>query len=291
MFYSCQWGQWSPGPASLVPSVLTLHRHTGPGARSHGLLTPHLARVGIHSSGIFWDPPPTPCDSLKKPTVITHHNYHTHLHCGVARMEIPPPCLSEQRAEALSEDQYLAGNLNVLNFFHMSLQDSLLCCWGATWQTQLGSGALQKGSRSVLSHCQRLMLKIPLVGLPVINTILVENVPGSHERGWCSKAFLLCKNNGLEAHTSLSGVLPLEPDWQDWVSSLGNVLVHRPDGQWEAKSETPLLSTGGQQNTSEAGSQEKWDLPWWQYWLAYRVPTRLWSPEPFSPFLTCHSGH
>lgn len=56
--------------------------------------------------------------------VITHHNYHTHLHCGVARMEIPPPCLSEQRAEALSEDQYLAGNLNVLNFFHMSLQDS-----------------------------------------------------------------------------------------------------------------------------------------------------------------------
>lgn len=78
--------------------------------------------------------------------------------------------------------------------------------------TDSGSGALQKGSRSVLSRCQRLMLKIPLVGLPVINTILVENVPGSHERGWCSKAFLLCRNNGMEAHTSLSGVPPLEPD-------------------------------------------------------------------------------
>lgn len=45
--------------------------------------------------------------------VITHHNYHVYLHCGMAGIKIPPLCLSEQRAENLSEDQHLAGNLKV----------------------------------------------------------------------------------------------------------------------------------------------------------------------------------
>lgn len=58
--------------------------------------------------------------------VITHHNYHVYLQCGMARIKIPPLCLSEQRTENLSEAQPLAGNLKVLNFFHMRTQDSLL---------------------------------------------------------------------------------------------------------------------------------------------------------------------
>lgn len=57
--------------------------------------------------------------------VITHHNYHVYLHCGMAGIKIPPLCLSEQRAENLSEDRHLAGNLKVLNFFHMTARDSL----------------------------------------------------------------------------------------------------------------------------------------------------------------------
>lgn len=164
---------------------------------------------GQSQNTFFWDLLRPPCGSLKNPTVITHHNYHTHLHCGVARIKIPPSCLSEQRAEALSEDCYLAGNFNVLNFFHMSIRDPLLFDWKAAWQARLGCGALQKRILSVLSLCQRLMLNILLIDLPIINIILVENVPGSHERGWCSKAFLLCRNNDMETRTSLSGT----PRW------------------------------------------------------------------------------
>lgn len=198
--------EWIPVPLRLVSTVFTSWRYMGPGTGCHSqLLIPCVARVRTHFSGIFWDL----LVAASRNTVITHNNYHTHLHCGVARIKIPPSCLSEQRAETLSEDRYLAGNLNVLNFFHMSIQDPLLFYWKAAWQAQLDCGALQKRILSVLSLCQRLMLKILLIDLPIINIILVENVPGSHERGWCSKAFLLCRDNDMETRTFLSGT----PHW------------------------------------------------------------------------------
>lgn len=213
--------------ADVPPLPVRTAKPCAPQPHAHRAHTPPIHRAwdtvpqstahsshGQSQNTFFWDLLRPPCVSLKKPTVITHHNYHTHLHCGVARIKIPPPCLSEQRAGALSEDQYLAGNLNVLNFFHMSLQDSLLFYWKAIWQTQLGSGALQKRSYSVLSLCQRLMLKILLIDLPIIN-ILMENVPGSQERGWCSKAFLLCRNNGMEVRTS--------PSTGAWLTGVGRL--------------------------------------------------------------------
>lgn len=173
--------QWIPVLPSLVSTGHTFCRYMGPSWDRVPQSTAHSSR-GQSQKTFFWDLLRPPCGSLKNPTVITHHNYHTHLHCGVARIKIPPSCLSEQRAETLSEDCYLAGNLNVLNFFHMSIRDPLLFYWKAAWQAQLGCGALQKRILSVLSLCQRLMLKILLIDLPIINIILVENVPGSHER-------------------------------------------------------------------------------------------------------------
>lgn len=48
---------------------------------------------------------------------------------------------------------------------------------------------LFKRSVYVLSVCQCLMLNILLIEFPIINIILVENIQGSHKRGWFSKAF------------------------------------------------------------------------------------------------------
>ena len=120
--------------------------------------------------------------------VITHHNYHVYLHCGMARIKIPPLCLSEQRAEHLSEDRYVAGNLKVLNFFHMTVRASSFLLKGH--MTDLVKRTeLFKRSVSVLSLCQNLMLKILLIEFPIINIILVQNIQGSHKRGWSSKTF------------------------------------------------------------------------------------------------------
>lgn len=120
--------------------------------------------------------------------VITHHNYHVYLHCGMARIKIPPLCLSERRAEHLSEDRYVAGNLKVLNFFHMTVRASSFLL-KAHMTDLVKRTELFKRSVSVLSLCQNLMLKILLIEFPIINIILVQNIQGSHKRGWSSKTF------------------------------------------------------------------------------------------------------
>lgn len=120
--------------------------------------------------------------------VITHHNYHVYLHCGMARIKIPPLCLSERRAEHLSEDRYVAGNLKVLNFFHMTVRASSFLL-KAHMTDLVTRTELFKRSVSVLSLCQNLMLKILLIEFPIINIILVQNIQGSHKRGWSSKTF------------------------------------------------------------------------------------------------------
>lgn len=120
--------------------------------------------------------------------VITHHNYHVYLHCGMARIKIPPLCLSERRAEHLSEDRYVAGNLKVLNFFHMTVRASSFLL-KAHMTDLVKRTELFKRSVSVLSRCQNLMLKILLIEFPIINIILVQNIQGSHKRGWSSKTF------------------------------------------------------------------------------------------------------
>lgn len=106
----------------------------------------------------------------------------------MARIKIPPLCLSEQRAENLSEDRYLAGNLKVLNFFHMTVRDSSFLLKGHMTDL-VRQTELFKRSVYVLSLCQRLMLKILLIEFPIINIILVENIQGSQKRGWFSKTF------------------------------------------------------------------------------------------------------
>lgn len=120
--------------------------------------------------------------------VITHHNYHVYLHCGMARIKIPPLCLSERRAEHLSEDRYVAGNLKVLNFFHMTVRASSFLL-KAHMTDLVKRTELFKRSVSVLSRCPNLMLKILLIEFPIINIILVQNIQGSHKRGWSSKTF------------------------------------------------------------------------------------------------------
>lgn len=146
-------GQWEPC-SHLTPWAthpLTL-MHTHWPCCGRGIISDCVRFIDncpqTHFAGVrtafFWDLLRLPCGSLGKPMVITHHNYHVHLHCGMARIKIPPLCLSEQRAENLSEDRYFASNLKVLNFFHMSLWDSLLFYWKATWQIWLGKWSSSK---------------------------------------------------------------------------------------------------------------------------------------------------
>jgi hypothetical protein len=134
--------------------------------------------------------------------VITHHKYHVHLHCGMARIKILPPCLSEQRAENLSEDRYLAGKVKVLNFFHMSLWDSLLLLKGRMTDLVRQVKLFKEVSLCVVtvpaSH-----VKDPLIELATINAILLGNIPGSQKRGWFQRHSKWCRNNCRERHLSL----------------------------------------------------------------------------------------